>query len=283
MSQLTGRSYQRLILVLASVAVLSLWGTATAFAAGKSAKANKQAQEDEARKDCLDGNYSDGVALLTKLFISTKDPTYIFNQGRCLEQNRRYEDAIVRFQEYLRTGRDKLDASDKSEAEQHIKDCREMIAQERGTAPPPAVAQSIPAPTVAPKPAPAETPEPSPVVVQPAPEKVPANSGSGLRIGGIVVASVGIAAAAAGVVFNLKANSTVDNMYTVKDGYTKDSDRKTYTTLAWVGYGVGAACIVTGAILYGVGLKAKPSSDDSVALLPTFGPDHAGAVLTGAF
>jgi hypothetical protein len=53
--------------------------------------------------------------------------------------------------------------------------------------------------------------------------------------------------------------------------------------MAWVGYGVGAACVVTGAILYGVGLKSKSTAEDSVALLPTFGPDHAGAVLTGAF
>lgn len=282
MGQLERRNFQRLIFLAAAV-VASLWGMAPASAANKAGKASKQAQEDAARRACLDGDYSEGVALLTKLFIATKDPTYIFNQARCLEQNRRYEDAIVRFQEYLRTGREKLDANDKSEAEQHIKDCKELLAQERGTAPPPAVAQPLSTPPATPKPEPAPEPEPAPIVAQPAPKPTSSGDGAGLRIGGIVVASVGVAAAAAGVVFNLKANSTVDNMYTVKDGYTKDSDRKTYTTMAWVGYGVGAACVVTGAILYGVGLKAKSTSASSVALLPILGPDHAGTVITGAF
>ncbi len=280
MSQPRTRTYKRLVPFFAAVALTPLWGTAPASAAGKS---NKQAMEDSARKACLDGDYSQGVATLTELFIDTKDPTYIFNQGRCLEQNRRYEDAIARFQEYLRAGRKSLDASDKAEAEQHIADCKEMLAQEKGTAPPPTVAQPLIAPPVTTKPEPAPAPGAALIVVQPAPEIAPISDGAGLRIAGIVVASVGVAAAAAGVVFNLKANSTVDNMYTVKDGYTKDSDRKTYTAMAWVGYGVGAACIVTGAILYGVGLKSKPKPENSVALLPTFGPDQAGAVLTGAF
>ena len=45
---------------------------------------------------CLSGDYTKGVAILSELFVDTKDPTYLFNQGRCFEQNRRYDDAIAR-------------------------------------------------------------------------------------------------------------------------------------------------------------------------------------------
>jgi tetratricopeptide (TPR) repeat protein len=249
-----------------------------------SKKPNKQVREGEARAACLDGNYSEGVSILSKLFVETKNATYIFNQGRCFEQNRRYEDAISRFQEYLRVGRQSLDANEKAEAEQQIKDCREMLAQERGTAPPPSVPQPLvasPAPAVAPESA--VPTQPQPMISKPAPELASTSDGAGLRIGGIVVASFGVAAAGVGLAFNLKANSTVNDMYNTPDGYTKESSRKNYETVAWVGYGVGVACVATGAILYAVGRKARSTHSDDVALVPMVGPYHAGALLTGAF
>ncbi len=253
------------------------------WAAGK--KSNKQAREMAARVACLDGNYNEGVAILSKLFVETKDVTYLYNQGRCFEQNRRYEDAIARFQEYLRAGRRSLDANDKAEAEQHISDCKGMLSQDRGTAPPAIASQppvASPTPFVS-QPQVAPTPEPQPIVIKPVRRPASTSGGAGLRVGGIVVASFGIAAAGAGLAFNLKANSMVNDMYKTPDGYAKESDRKTWATLAWVGYGVGAACVVTGAILFAVGLKAKSSPSDDVALVPMVGPDQAGAVLVGAF
>jgi len=281
MSQSYRRNSHSVISYLAIAVASALLADGPAMAASK---ANKQAQENAARAACLDGDYAQGVAILSKLFVQNKDLTYIFNQGRCFEQNRRYEDALARFQEYLRAGRNKVDASDKAEAEQHIADCKEMIAQERGTSPPPSSAQAaVTSPAVASKPEPAPTSEPAAIVNQPSQHAVSTSSGAGLRIGGIVVASFGVAAAGAGVLLNVKANSMVNDMYKTSNGYTEESNRKTYQTLSWVGYGVGAACVVTGAILYGVGLSAKPSHSDDVALLPMVGPNQAGAVLTGAF
>jgi hypothetical protein len=245
--------------------------------------ASKQAQEKAARKACLNGAYAEGVAILSNLFVETEDTTYIFNQGRCFEQNRRYEDAIARFQEFLRAGRRKLNANDKAEAQQHIADCKQMLTQEHGSSPTPTTPQPIvtspPTPPSSPEPG---HPQPSATVTQSA-QPATISDGAGLRTGGVVVASFGVAAAVAGVLFNVKANNTVNDMYSTYDGYSKESDRKTYATLTWVSYGVGAACVVTGAILYAVGLKARSSSESSVALVPTVGTDHAGAALTGAF
>lgn len=282
MSYLLRHTYHRLVACAVAVLFLVL-ASEPVVAAGK--KADRQAREGSARAACLDGNYSEGVAILSKLFVETKDATYIFNQGRCFEQNRRYEDAISRFQEYLRAGRKALDDSARAEAEQHINDCKEMLAQERRTSPPPQVAQPLvasPASAVSQPPAP-PPPEAEPTLSKPARKAVSASDGAGLRIGGVLVAAFGAVAAGAGLAFNLKANSIVNDMYNAPDGYTKESDRKTYETVAWVGYGVGAACVATGVILYAVGRKAQSHYAGDVALLPMAGPDRAGAVFAGAF
>jgi hypothetical protein len=78
--------------------------------------------------------------------------------------------------------------------------------------------------------------------------------------------AVGGAAIIAGVMFNLKVNSMASD-YGKLNGYTdsKESDRKTYQTLGWVGYGVGAACVATGAVLYYLGVHTSATSP-SVAL-----------------
>jgi hypothetical protein len=87
-----------------------------------------------------------------------------------------------------------------------------------------------------------------------------------------------------GVLLNLKVNSMINDMETTVGNYeARNSDRKTYENMAWVGYGVGTACVVTGAVLYGLGLRARGSSSTNVALLPAVGPGQAGALLTGGF
>lgn len=248
--------------------------------------ANRQAQERAARKACLTGDPAKGVAILADLFLDTRDATYIFNQGRCLEQNRKYEDAIARFEEYLVATDAALSREDREAAKKHIATCRETLAQERGSSSATTVPQPSPPPPLPPAPTP--PPEPSqPIVVQPQPEpQPPATHGrAGLRTAGIVTASVGVAAVVAAVVLNVKANSMVNDMEATANGYSsaKANDRKTYETFSWVGYGVGAACVATGAVLFGIGLKSGGSSSTSVALLPAVGPGQAGALLTGGF
>lgn len=252
--------------------------------------ASPAAQERSARKACLTGDAAKGVSILADLFLATKDPTYIFNQGRCLEQNRKYEDAIARFQEYLVVAESVLSREDREAAEKHIATCKENLAQERGissatTSPQPF---APPASPPAPAPEPRPTPEPSqPVVVQPQPAPQPPaiHGRAGLRTAGIVTASVGVAAVVAAVVLNVKANSTVDEIETMNNGYAsaKVSDRKTYETFSWVGYGIGAACVATGAVLVGIGLRSGENASSRVALLPAVGPSQTGVLLTGGF
>jgi tetratricopeptide (TPR) repeat protein len=90
--------------------------------AGQQATAAVKSQERVAKKACLSGDYLKGVSILAELFVDTNDPTYLFNQGRCYEQNLRYAEAAERFKEYLRKA-PKLSDSEKADVDRHIADC----------------------------------------------------------------------------------------------------------------------------------------------------------------
>lgn len=92
------------------------------------AQAGKEAQERAAKKACLVGDTAKGVEILADLFIDTNDPTYIFNQGRCFEQNRLYEEAIARFREYLVKAKN-APSEAKADAEKHIAACQTYVAE----------------------------------------------------------------------------------------------------------------------------------------------------------
>jgi len=94
---------------------------------GSAMAASHQSQERTARKACLSGDYDKGVRILSSLFVDTGDTTYIFNQARCFEQNRRYQDAIGRFQEFLRVSKD-LTAEERAMTDKHIADCQDLLS-----------------------------------------------------------------------------------------------------------------------------------------------------------
>ena len=175
-----------------------------------------------------------------------------------------------------------LSSDDRAAAQKHIDDCKALLASEKAKeepiipAPPPSVVPSSSAPAAV-----AMTPTAPAAVAKPR-ASTSSKPGSGLRTAGILTASVGGAALVAGIVLNYEANSLARDLEKT-DGYTagKESDRKTYETISWVSYGVGAACVAAGAILYVLGSRSP--GDHSVAFVPTLTPDHAGAVLTGSF
>ena len=270
--------------------------------------AGRDSRERAAKRACLNGDATKGVQILTELYIDSKDPTWIFNQGRCYEQSSRYEEAIGRFREYLRkiTGSSDTDKASRSAAEKHIADCEALL----GKSSPP---QASPAQPAAPQPplpqpyagqpyagqpyagqpyaqgpqasmayasspppgyAPAAQP-PAYVVAQP---PAAASAGAGLRIAGVATMAVGGAALIAGVVLNLKANSMVSDLQNHFDEGDYSSS-KDYKTLSAVSYGLGAACVAGGAILYILGVRAG----NRVAVAPQVAAGGAGAVLWGAF
>ena len=244
--------------------------------------ANPEARERAARRACLAGDYTKGVSILSDLFLDTKDPNYVYNQGRCLELNGRYEEAILRFHEYLRTAT-KPSNAEKLGAQKHIADCQGLLAKQKSESNAPATALPV---------SPAAEPAVRQEAVQPAPPMImqqatpPSRStaGSGLRISGVLAASIGGAALVAGIVLNFKVNSMASDFET-RGGYTrsKGADRATYETLGWVSYGVGAACVATGSLLYYLGWRAGAGGSASLVLVPEFATGTTGAVLRGTF
>jgi hypothetical protein len=84
----------------------------------------------QAQAACLSGDPAKGVSILAELYVSTRNPTYIFNQGRCFEQSGKCEEAIVRFREYQRKNANAGLAPDPA-AEEHIIECQALIEKQR--------------------------------------------------------------------------------------------------------------------------------------------------------
>ncbi|HEX7508530.1 MAG TPA: hypothetical protein VF550_17280 [Polyangia bacterium] len=94
--------------------------------------ASKDNRKRVAKTACLAGDYSKGVALLAELYVETNDPMFIFNQGRCFEQNGLYEDAVTRFREYQRKLADAARAPD-PEADKHVAECYDMLEKQKAS------------------------------------------------------------------------------------------------------------------------------------------------------
>jgi hypothetical protein len=244
--------------------------------------ASRDAKERAAKRSCLNGDSVKGVQILTELYISSDDPVYLYNQGRCYEQNNRYEEAIGRFREYLRKSR-ASDKADSESARKHIADCETLLGRKveptevttTTSSPPP------PPPPLPPPPEPHVHPYLTGAPVLPLPPKPIAtadpSSGSGLRVAGVVTASVGVAGVVAGVLLNLKSNGMVSDLQKrYSDGdYSSSKDYKTGSQVAYVAGGVS---VVGGAVLYYLGVRTGQST-----VVPVAVQGGAGAILTGAF
>jgi hypothetical protein len=130
---------------------------------------DRETQERTAQKACLLGDFKKGIEILADLYLDTHDPTYIYNHGRCLEQNGQNEPAILRFREYLRKA-EGLSPADADAVRKRIDD----LQPDRQGKPAPAEPAVVPTPvpetttppatavgsTIPPSAAPVPTPEP---------------------------------------------------------------------------------------------------------------------------
>ena len=152
------------------------------------------------------------------------------------------------------------------------------VTQETAAPIPPA-APAAP-PTIAP---PSSFPvEPSPRVAAMAVPPEHRAGSRGLRIAGIVTGSVGVAALGAGLFFSLRTRSLSNSVGAASSFNPADAQSgRQAATLQWVGYGVGAAAVVTGAALYWAG---SPRMDEKkISFAPMLAPDGAGIAASGTF
>jgi tetratricopeptide (TPR) repeat protein len=242
----------------------------------------KTGREKAAQKACALGDYQKGVDLLADMLVDSDDPNPVYNQGRCYEQNNRWEQAINRFREYLRKDAN-LSDGDRADVERHIAECEKALAQAAQAAQPAVAAPAPAAPVETPAPAPAPSPIAPDVSAKSAPPSSNGSQGKGLRVAGIVCAAVGLAAVGTGVGLALKTQDMSSDAD--KNGGTTQAQedlRKSLETWGWVSYGVGAAAIATGVVLYVVGWPTSKRSTN-VALLPALAPAGASVILKGIF
>lgn len=116
----------------------------------------------------------------------------------------------------------------------------------------------------------------------------PQAAGRGDKIAGAVVAGAGVLALAAGVKFGLDAASVSDQI----SGVTiwNDASQASYASghadqrNMYIACGVGAAAVVTGAVLYYFGVRAAEGAENrEVTLAPAGGGGRLGIALSGRF
>jgi tetratricopeptide (TPR) repeat protein len=153
----------------------------------------------------------------------------------------------------------------------------------------PALSPAVLAPaepaTLAPYAAPAVAPAASIAEAAPpiaAPE--PASSGRGLRVAGIVCGAAGLASIGTAVYFYTRAASLSDKISSSDAPTSSDYQAgKDAETMQWVFYGVGAAALATGAVLYWLGSSSSASAQTATVVAPMVGPGIAGLSAQGTF
>jgi hypothetical protein len=239
------------------------------------AKDKTDSLERSAKKACAAGDYVKGVEILAELYVRTDDPTFIFNQGRCYEQNHQWVRAIDRFREFqLKAPSRDHDAV--VESEKHIAKCKTYLSEDeaKALAPPPGY-DRITAVDPLPPPPP-NLPKPTIEVVPPPPPPLqPVAAHSVLPTVGIVVGSVGLASLATAVVLNAKANSYADE--------GDESNLNAFKSGAWVCYGVGGAALVTGIVLFALGHWGSEPKPQGIVFSPIWAPSGSGLALRGSF
>ena len=216
--------------------------------------AERVALENSARKACIVGDYAKGVDILADLFISARNPVYIYNQGRCFQQNHQWQAAIDRFKEYLRNAKN-LSDSEIAQVNAYIAECEEPLRAEAVVSddPPPAPLVSDPAPVP-----PAQTTE---------------DPGSGLRTAGVVLGAIGLAGTISGIYCSVKS-------YQVRDHADQLSN---YKTAGYVSYGVGAAGLASGIALYLIGHSKRRAKPPALSWFPHVAPERAALFVRGNF
>jgi hypothetical protein len=186
-----------------------------------------QANDPRPRKalsSCAAGDVAAGVAVLAELYAESRDPGYVFNQGRCYQQNGHLEQAQNRFREYLRLGTQEP-PEDLERARGFLKEIDETLA--RRSADVRAKEQS----------------DSGAAALE--------RRRSTLRTTALVLGAVGVVGLGAGAVMSYKVQSqessvekrfAMNSIVTDGEGLRRQlSDGGRYETWQWISYGIGIA------------------------------------------
>jgi tetratricopeptide (TPR) repeat protein len=276
-------------IITAIFALAASTGSARESHAQSRGKQTAESHYDKGMKAYTLGHFPEAIEEFEKAFELRSEPIFLYNIAQSHRQSNSPQRAIFFYRRYLEAD---PNVKNRAEIEKRIKDMEMQLnaQKEHPGATPGATMTTAPGSAQPAAPSSAPAPQPVPVAVQPSPapeatvqtpQPTPSeNQGRGLRIAGIATASVGVAAVAAGVVFGLHASSLRDEAYKGTYNDSKLQDSKSFRTLQWVSLSVGGAAVVTGGVLYYLGLSAK---DAPVAFAPVVAPGTGGAAIFGRF
>jgi hypothetical protein len=237
-----------------------------------------EARDAEAKRACDAGRVQEGERLLTDLLRRTNDGTYIFNLGRCFQQNGQVDKALPLFRSYLR--RPDVDPVAAGRARQYI------AALERS----PQAGAGDPA-ARRPSDVAAADLSASPDLVAPAP--APTSPGRTLRIAALVTGGVGLLGLATGGYYAqqtqklerekrdaLNRQETSTEWFRAQDQRGERAEQR-----QWLFLGVGGAALAAGGVLYYLGVRAGHDEGhlQAAQALPLALPGIVGAQLAGRF
>ena len=255
-------------------------------------EAELESREAEAKRACDAGQVEEGARVLRELFRLTDDGTYIFNLGRCYQQNGQAQLAVPQFRAYL--ARPDVDPAAAARAREHI-----------ATLDRPTPAAVVPAPT---PPAPPAAAVPavvssSPPSAWPAASELVATSPSppapsparAFRVGGLVTGGVGLAGLATGAVYALRTRSLEQEKSEALEQGNKpvewfaahDEEGERAERRQWMFLGVGGAALLAGGALYYLGTRSEAAgaagTPAAAQAVPLVTPGILGAALLGRF
>jgi hypothetical protein len=210
----------------------------------------------EAKAACAAGRVEEGIATLARLYAESNEIMWVFNQGRCYQQNGRDEQALQRFREFLLKS-SLLSAEEVRE--DAVRAARAHIASLEARVAPPAPARAAPLP---------DGPRPR------------------YRLVSAALGVVGVAGLAAGMAFGLRTRSLENKLQ--QDSASglvpgsRYSEGKRAETWQWVGYAAGAAALVAGALLFYVGSPGE-APRASLTMAPLVSDRAGGVTLGGRF
>jgi hypothetical protein len=269
-----------------------------------------RAQEDprprEAKAACAAGDVQRGIALLADLYAETNDMAWVFNQGRCYQQNGQLESAINRFREYLRRpARTTPEMRDEAEAfivelEAQLRDRPADRARAGGGSGTPTTDAAGASPATdtqaldaGPLPLSPETAAAATTLTgdptQARASAPPAGGGRGLLVGSAVLGGTGVVALAVAIVSSTRIRALEKEVsgwsaqaagtHSVSDWKDRQITGDLHEKIQWVGYGVAALTLAGSATF--LFLASRRASE--VSLLPALHAGGGGATLSVAF
>ena len=242
------------------------------------------------------GLYAEAIAEYMAAYKTKDDPALLFNLGQAHRLAGHAAEALRFYKTYL----SKMpEAANRADVESKIRELKELVdKQKQAQAEPPAVPGAS-NPTSSGAVPPGSVPggptdvrrhrsqAASGVVQEALPEQ--RQPGRGRKLAGIVTAAGGLALVGAGIAFGVLAKQAGDQLTQLDQSRgvfdpSKESAGRRDQVLEGVFIGVGAAAVVTGAILYVVGARAgRDNAPQAIMLSPAVAVHSAGATLRMVF